>query len=598
MRAPEELHLVDWPRLEHPYGELADLGDLLRALYGEDEEAVAGALEEVYWEALDLRPEFPVRAAVVPYLAHAAVHATHQRGEVLTCLALAAGKWAGDGLLAAELPGLLHLLRDEDPEVRYGAVLVARWAEGRARPLAVAGLAERLRADPVERVRAEALAALSRLEEEPAGRLRAALADRAPAVRATAALGLLEAAELPYPDDLLAVLSADGGGSAFTAGVDLGVLKVREVLDRDAASTRTVAAVWIEAGDVDGRGSRPALRLADTWRDQEASAVALLVDALPRQPDGHRRTAVLEAMARWVAACPDPAPAADAALPLVDDPERKVAREAQLVLGRAGDRRLLTDVPRLALEALDALAARTGDPELRRRVLTPRPCTCGRCEPAARVSADRVLAALTPPEAAALLPELLALLRVRPNQELVRLLGATGRAEPELLSLLGELAAAGDRSLAPAAAAAAVRLGADPGPALGLFTDRLGADGWTLADAALLGPAGRPLLPLVEGHLANGNDWHRAHAAEALWRITGDPARAVPVLLDLLVPLPVGVFALDALRRTGAPLPPAARAVVRGWADGERKVLRGSYDRNGEDAVLRAAARLLLAAQG
>ncbi|MFF0295838.1 hypothetical protein ACFYST_19035 [Kitasatospora sp. NPDC004614] len=615
MRSPEELHLTDWASLEHSYGSGTDVPDWIRGLYDEDRAVVDRVLGELFGRALHQGTVSSAGAAAVPYLAHAAVHAVHRRDDMLAFIATTGGaeeeyegeadesgfedKVTGRTLAAEELPGLLHLLRDDpDPEVRRRLVRVARWAAaGECLPLAVAALTAFQREDPAPAVRAEALTVLRFLDADPAGRLRAALADPEPAVRATAALGLLEAAELPYPAELLDVLVADGGDPAFRVvsgewfpGVGNTDDRLRYLLDEDAEATRAVAAAWIAAGDHDGRGARRALRLAERWRGYEEEAAALLAAALPHQHEWYWRMKVLDGLADLVARCADPAAVAEAVLPHTTDPDWRIHRPAQLALGRAGDTRLLTTVPQPEAAALDALAAPTDDLDLRRRALAPKPCGgCG----SMHGSADELLDTLTPDSAAPLLPELTALLGARPTVKLVRFLGGTGLTDPELLNLLGELVTRGDRNLAPAAAVAAARLGADPEPALHLLTERTDC----LADIALLGPLGAPLLPLVERCLTEGHPRQQVEAAEAHWRITGDPDRTLPVLLAALSRRAPAVHALTVLRRIGRPLPPEHRALVEGWLATDRRVPVGKdhFWNMREEDQLRAEARLLLA---
>ncbi|MFF4338808.1 hypothetical protein ACFY00_02575 [Kitasatospora sp. NPDC001540] len=600
MRTPEELHLVDWLSLGD-----TEMPRRISELYAEEPAVVDGALRELFHHALHQGSVYPTAVAAVPYLAHAAVHGVHRRGDVLAFLAGTGGAEEvahqseqavlGAALVAEELPFLLTLLGSGDAEVRRQAVRVARWAAGESLPLAVAALGACLRADPDPAVRAEALTVLSFLEADPGGRLRAALADEEAAVRATAALLLLEGAELPYPADLLEVLVADGGDPAFRLvwtewfpGVGSAEDRLQRLLNADPEATRAVADAWIAAGDHDGRGTRCALRLARYWPGREAEAVALLVAALPHQREGYWRRQVLDGLAEHVGACADPgvaALAAEAVLPHVADPERWAAEDAQLVLGRSGDRRLLTAVPAPVPAALDALAARTDDLDLRRRVLRDGPNR-------------ELLDSLTPTGAAPLLPELTARLRRSPRAELVRRLAEIGAADPELISLLVELTGSADRELSRVAAVAAARFGADPQLALRLLAERLerGADG-CLAETALLGPVAAPLLPLVEPYLAA--EYHpqaRVDAAEALWRITGDSDRVLPVLRDLLALDRPGLRVLSLLRRIGRPLPEAQRSLLERWSTpGWSEPAGADIWWSGQDhAQLRSDVRVLL----
>ncbi|MFD8480016.1 hypothetical protein [Kitasatospora sp. NPDC059673] len=613
MRSPEELHLTDWASLEHSYGSGTDVPGWIRALYAEDREAVDRALGELFNRALHQGTVSSAGAAAVPYLAHAAVHAVHRREGMLAFIATTGGaeeeyegeeeetefehKVTGRTLAADELPGLLHLLRDDpDPEVRRQVVRVARRAAGESLPLALAALTACHREDPAPAVRAEALTVLSFLDADPRGRLRAALGDPEPAVRATAALGLLEGNGAPNPAELLAILVADGGDPAFRVvsgewfpGVGNTDDRLRRLLDEDPEATRAVAAAWIAAGDHDGRGARRALRLAERWYGYQDETVALLAAALPHQREWYWRMKVLQGLADLVAGCSDPGPVVEAVLPHTTDPDWRIHRPAQLALGRAGDTRLLTAVPEPAAAALAALAARTDDLDLRRRALVPSPSPYGGV---LRGEADELLDALTPESAAPLLPELTTLLRTCPNGKLVRFLGGSGLTDRELHDLLGELATGGDRCLAPAAAVAAARLGADPGPALRLLAERPDC----LAEAALLGPLGAPLLPLVERCLTEGHTRQRVEAAEAHWRITGDPTRAVPILLAALNRTAPGAHALAVLRRIGHPLPREHRALVEGWLMTDRRTPVGKdhYWSVREEHQLREDARLLL----
>ncbi|MFC8719610.1 HEAT repeat domain-containing protein [Kitasatospora sp. NPDC057198] len=605
MRTPEELDLVDWAAWA-----TAEAPEWIRALYAEDAAVVDDALRQLFHHALHQGSVYPTAVAAVPYLAHAAVHGVHRRGDVLAFLAGTGGAEEvvhqseqavrGAALVAEELPFLLPLLGDADAEVRRQAVRVARWAAGQSLPLAVAALEDRLREDPSPVVRAEALTVLSHLEADPVGRLRAALDDPAPAVRATAALGLLSGAELPYPEEWLDVLVADGGDPAFRVvqgewfpGVGSTEDRLQRLLNADPEATRAVAAAWVAAGDHDGRGSGCALRLARYWMGREAEAVALLAAALPLQREGRGRWRVLDCLAD----CLDPgtgavvataAAAASAALPHVDDPEQWVAEAAQLVLGRAGDRRLLTAVPAPAPAALDALAARTDDLDLRRQVLRD---GLGR----------ELLDSLTPADAAPLLPELTARLRRFPRAQLIHRLAEIGIADPELVALMAYLTWSTERVLSRAAAVAAARFGADPQLALRLLTEQLerGEQG-CLTETALLGPVGAPLLPLVEPYLAaEHHPQTRVDAAEALWRITGDPARALPVLHDLLALDPPGLRALSLLRRIGRPVPEAQRSLLEWWSTLEPGELaeEDPWWSRRDHARLRADAGLLLARQ-
>jgi HEAT repeat protein len=75
-----------------------------------------------------------------------------------------------------------------------------------------------------------------------------------------------------------------------------------------------------------------------------------------------------------------------------------------------------------------------------------------------------------------------------------------------------------------------------------------------------IGPAGRSARPLVERFLNHSYQWHRIHAARALWRM-GEPVHLyLPVLIDELRCRPVGLLSAECLAEIG---PPAAAALPR-----------------------------------
>ncbi|MFF3941485.1 HEAT repeat domain-containing protein [Streptomyces phaeofaciens] len=609
MRSPEELDTVDWPSLHHAYGDAHDVPDWIHAVHGDDADRADKALEALFGSVLHQGSVYPATVAAVPFLAHAAVHAVHGRADVLAFLAGAAGHGPepqpgaeedGCARVAAEVPGLLRLLTDDDPRVRRQTVRVARRARAQDVPAALRELAVSYTTDPVASVRAEALTVLTRLDADPASverRLRTALTDPVAAVRATAALALLERARAPYPADLVAVLVADGADGEFTVeeleffpGVGTTDDRLTEVLAEDPDAAVAVAHGWIGRGDAGGRGSRRATQLSVTWRDREHDTVRLLTAAL-----GHEHTFwdllhLLNGIGTWLPGVPHPDPAlGDALLRHALDDTTSAAAQAQTLLGRLGDERLLTVVPDPAAPALAALAARTRHPAHQRLALR-HPAASGLGE---------LLGTLTPDTARGLLPELTGLLRRHPDEALVRRFGDWCLPDPDVRRMLDEIAA-GDDKLAPAAAVAAARLGAGPDTALRVLEHRLRDNGWCLEEAGLLGPAAAPLLPLIEEHLGNGYEWHRMHAAEAHWRITEDASTARPVLTALAGPLPVGVRALRTLLLIGPPFPADLRPRLLRWSTSERRLLPSyalSADGDGRslDDRLRDAARQMLA---
>ncbi|MEU0939048.1 HEAT repeat domain-containing protein [Embleya sp. NPDC005971] len=318
MRSPEELDTIDWPSLYHAYGDGDDVPDRIRALYAGDEDRADRALGELFNRALHQGSVYPAAVAAVPFLAHAAVHTAHGRASALAFLAGAGGSGPepgrgdqeeGHARVGAEVPGLLHLLRDGDPQVRRQAVRVARRASADTVPAATRELAATYATDPVPAVRAEALIVLTRIDPDPRARtrrLRDALTDPVAAVRAVAALALPAREAAPYPADLVAVL-ADAGGDRelavnrieFFPGIGDTDSRVAAVLAHDAEATATVARAWIAQGNVEGRGSRRAHELSTHWRNRENDTLALLSAALPRTTTPWDLSELLVAVIRW-----------------------------------------------------------------------------------------------------------------------------------------------------------------------------------------------------------------------------------------------------------------------------------------------------------
>ncbi|MFD7260134.1 hypothetical protein [Streptomyces sp. NPDC059874] len=625
MRPPQELDTVDWTSCCHAYGAATDVPESIRALYAGDAERAARAVRLLFNKVLNRDSVYPATVAAVPFLAHAAVHAVHERASVLAFLAGAGGRGPepqagieeeGYAQVAAEVSGLLHLLADHDPKVRLGAVRVARCATGQSIPAALRELTARYEADPVAEVRMDALAVLTRLDPDQQSadrRLHDALTDPLPAVRAAASLTLLERTHAPYPPDLVAVLAeaiatADSDltvdqaaprhlaerhqrllrqRSPFTPRLFPGIgdtdSRLTAIAEQDADAAAAVAGGFVARGDVDGRGSRRAHELSVTWRDRENDTLALLTAALPHEHTSFDRSHLLYSIACWTPFATQPQPGlADHLLRQRLSDNSEMANRAQLSLGRLGDERLLTAVPNPYAEAVAALAARTRHRDHQRLALQ-RPAYLG---------FDDFLATLAPDDVHALLPDLKAVLHRmnpaepdRPELELARLFGDWGVQDPEVLGLLDEAARSGHAELAATAAVSAARLGADPEPALRELKQAMAADDATyhcIEEAGRLGPAAAPLLPFIEPYHGHWDEWARLRAAEADWRITQDPARAVAALTGLIeLPAHVtsgyayttSVRAVEVLARIGT-TPDALRRRVEHWATSPRRVIR------------------------
>ncbi|KDN87039.1 HEAT repeat domain-containing protein [Kitasatospora cheerisanensis] len=572
MPSPDELDQVDWAALSHAYGPAEDVPDLIRALYLPDAAAVDEAVHDLFGTVYHQGTVYPASGPAVPYLAHAARHATARRADLLLLLALMAdhepdqvgpARWARSPVsavcteLTGALPELLPCLADPDPEVRQAVLRVVASVADLLPDLD--GTASRVSAlhasDPVPSVRADALLTLGALGRPVASPHDASLHDPLPEVRLAAAVLLAEQGGPPYPSELVEILSADGARPPWTMpwadGRDVDA-RLTELLALDPDAALTVAARWIAAGDQGTRGCWLAERIVETWRDRELEVLDLLLAALPHQGDGGG--ARLRTIAHWIEHLPAPHAA------LRDTLHVRAATSPSALLGllRARDPRaidllpedpephLLAEAARLLPSAADRLV-----PLIRRHLATAD-------HPDASVIA--LLPTLGEPARAAV-PELLHCARHRSAVAAVRALRRLGVAIPELLH--------SERlDLRLAAAVTHHRLTGDAGPALAAFHELLTAapqPSWDPAELASLGPAAAGLLPLIEPLLTSRRAYQRLAAADTHQRLTGSPDRAVSVLATLVAPDDLGLAALRALSTSG-PLPDPLRPHLRALA--------------------------------
>ncbi|MFF4263687.1 hypothetical protein [Streptomyces virginiae] len=645
MRPPEELDSVDWASLRHGLrADASNVPRIIRALYGDDGRSARERVSPL-WVLTRWNEVYSATLAAIPFLAHAAAHVPLVRAGLIHRLAdIADGRGpecAGRGdedaaahdLVLAELPSLLRFLEDPDPATRRAAVSLTPLAS-RVGEDVWDRLVRRYEEDPDGQVRADAFSALAGLADPGGPRAEAvrrwtagAVTDPEPLVRARAAVLLLERAGTPYPVDPVEVLAeararaTPGKGPRSTlAGLPDPDAREARVLGADPGAMALVARRSIAAGDRGERGSRLAARLAATWRDRDEEAFDLLRAALPYgHGDTFRR---LGELLPYVPRADRPA-IADEILPHAQHTgtDGYRLRSARLLLGRLGDARVEALLPHHRpgtvpdteddADVLGELAAATGRLDLWRSVLRS----------AHLRQENRALDALSPAVTAELHLELVALLHARRHvQPVATALAEAGVATPEVMAALTELSrepdgyespadeqnfwdvmAIQDRGTATAgnritAAVALARLGGPPEPALTLPAEASG--GWR-ALARHVGPAGRPLLPLVEAALMEPAPATRLWAAHAHLRITGDPyARCVPVLADLVrtwdeqahgTPPPPSALAM--LAELGI-TPDEIRPHLRTWADSERRIIPCDA-RHGppEDDLLREAAR-------
>ncbi|MFD4918480.1 hypothetical protein ACFWNR_35415 [Streptomyces virginiae] len=359
---------------------------------------------------------------------------------------------AAHDLVLAELPALLRFLEDSDPATRRAVVTLTPLASRVAQDV-WDRLARRYEEDPDGPVRADAFSALAGPGDAGGPRAEAvrrwtagAVTDPEPLVRARAAVMLLERAGTPYPVDQVEVLAKalaqarPGKGPRSTlAGLPDPDVREARVLGADPGAMALVARRSIDAGDRGERGSRPAARLASTWRDRDEEAFDLLRAALPY---GHGDTfRSLGELLPYVPRADRPG-IADEVLPHTQDTgtDGYGSRSARLLLGRLGDTRVEALLPHHRpgtvpdteddADVLGELATATGRLHLWRSVLRS----------AHLRQENRALDALSPAVTAELHPELVAPLRARRHvQPVATALAEAGVATPEVMAALTEL---------------------------------------------------------------------------------------------------------------------------------------------------------------
>ncbi|MER5479171.1 hypothetical protein ABT026_19705 [Streptomyces sp. NPDC002734] len=160
---------LPWSAVSHAYGAADDLPDLLRALAGPDDGAADEALSELYGSVLHQGTVYAATVETVPYLARLAA-AGRRTTDVLGLLggmAESEDEWqvapgAVREAVAAQLPLLLPLSEDEDPEVRRWAVWTV--AHSRASGVALPALRARWDKEHDPAARAEVLTGIARLD--------------------------------------------------------------------------------------------------------------------------------------------------------------------------------------------------------------------------------------------------------------------------------------------------------------------------------------------------------------------------------------------------------------------------------------------------
>ncbi|MFK0019947.1 hypothetical protein [Streptomyces sp. NPDC090798] len=152
----------------------------------------------------------------------------------------------------------------------------------------------------------------------------------------------------------------------------------------------------------------------------------------------------------------------------------------------------------------------------------------------------RLLDALGSDLAAAHLPQLKQALRERPTVAAARLLGELGPSgtDTETADLLATVDPTAWDGLCAEAAVSRALITGDAEPAVKGLRDLLRTQSPPdiLPAIGRLGPLGAPLAPEVAAVLHGPQKYGRAQAADAYWRITGDPRPVLPLLLEWAAP--------------------------------------------------------------
>ncbi|MFE2845780.1 hypothetical protein ACFXKS_19860 [Streptomyces scopuliridis] len=603
-----DLDAQPWAELEHAYGSAEDLPEQLRALAGADEEEAGEALGELYSCILHQGSVYEASARAVPYLAGLAAAGVRTDDLLVLLGGIAESEAVYDGTppgecqaaVIGQLPLILPLVDAEDAVVRQAAVwAVAR--TGAVEPVLPVLLRRREREEePL--VRAELLAG-------------AVLLDQAGAAAADLVTAALEAGE-PGELRIAAVLGSLDLGLPWTGTHHQAVLSL-------------LPADPLVADRFDLERTEPLHRIVEALLDRDTSAdreaaFALLDFALRVPNDEVRAEALWATEQACVSSRSAPARLANPLIALLDDPAS--ARPALSALDKLGPHAamaapalaaLATDGGDQADRALKALVV--VDPEraapLLARDLPERPAALGA---ACGFPYDRLDGPFP------YHPELLAAARARlavPELDgnepihLTRLLASWGEpaapAFPELAALLGrfpafvpaalaavdpgravvpleEAAASGPERGRFAAARALHSLTGDLEPLLTVLAAELAADDTHRIrqaaratadlgkDAAVLVPRLRAALGADDDRVTTPRLDADLDIALALWRLTGDPGEALPVIAAVLEATDTEWMRWTAVNaaRAAARLGPAAAALrpalERGLADPER----------------------------
>lgn len=618
----------------------------------------SAALDELFGSVFHQGTVYAASAPAVPFLARAFAAAPGQRALIGLLMAGMCRQYGEDwrdpstfsGAVRAEvalvLGELVPLLADPDPGVRQAMIRIVAVCPSRL----VRELCDlREFGDVDERVRADALLALARVERDWPGlrrRLEDSLRDGSPAVRQAASLTLLSLNGLPFPAGTVTVLAdsvsavgdlwaepgdeswdrlpgtalPDRHADGILAGLDAPGVLTTLSLDRDAALEAAARIVAARTGHA-VQGAYLASEVFDRWRDTEQAVAAVTARFLATATDIKYPSSGLGLLARCASRIEDPDPELAAMVrPWADHRDYRVASAAVGALARLRDPRCLELAGRAITQrvltgpALVTVAEVYGEraaglvPRLRHQLSGPLP------EPLRERLNDPesyVLQALSLLGAPALpaVPDLLRLLE-------------TGRSVRSVLSALtrfgpAALPASGGRDIAAlitaasavarsdydrvAAAVAQRAVTGDDSLARQLAAEIDARPQWenpTVALLGRLGPAAAACAPRIAAGLGSTDPWTAVRAAGAYWNVTGQADPCAGVLARHVSAQPAGRSALEALLAMSR-LPAECLQTVRHLAQAPARL---AYDGSPNwaphaDDVMRDNARALLHSQ-
>lgn len=658
----DELDTVDWASLEHNYGPATDVPALLRQCASGNAEQ-AGAARGDLSNKLFHQGGWICSAApaALPFLMRLAVdQSVNHRpfiveliGRIAREATIVEPQFVDDGwpsALALATPAMFTLLADPEPAVRREATLLVaegglpvpdavrallrRWDQEQDRitrwdlVLALGALAAKSSTpEPLRRhIHGELLHVLEQ-DNDPQLRLAAihALAESEPA-RAAQHVGLL----------IEAVSHEDADGwqrSAWIGGTRATIVhRTGQLLRVDPVAAAAFTIGVSATGDVDRQVATlgEAGQLLAEWRTASVALLPFLAKQLdhPHAEVRYRAAFLLGCLGtdaaafsdRLAALTDDPAvrdsrgnvtvgDAAVWALSRLDDPRCLPGFAERLTGDRLGFDKTSSHVGRHSFsfwqpgiqEALSPLSKPTAT--LIDAVTARLNIAASREDTVLVRNLCQVLADWGP----AAQPALPALVRLLSSEQTwvfaAEALGRIGHAATPAASELKQRAEH-DHHDADTAAWALWRVGGDPEHATEVLGRMIAADSVRpravkyLAD---LGQAAEASAGRLQRLLGSKDDWVRVEAAHALWRVSGDPTEAVPVLTTVLQPLTDGTYlpvmlpAMRYLAAIGRQARPAAAIAGAVLANPRRIAYFGSWRTFVEDAEIRAAASSLLA---